>query len=151
LSAISWVVGTALSPQPTKHEAAFLFDTDLSARSLLPRVECAEALFCALDPQTTHSILDGEFFGSSDQRARKLLDPAVVSTKPRFQPPDTCFFLYVNNLSAGAIAAVDSQLQQLPAYIGYLPCAYSSAAKTFTSLNLMNYVIKRGGTVIMGA
>ncbi|WP_226487879.1 hypothetical protein [Pseudomonas sp. B20] len=141
---------TALTPQPTKHEAAFLFDTDLCARSFLPGVECAEALFCALDAQTTHSILGGELFGSSDQLARKLLDPAVVSTKPSFQLPDTCFVLYVNNLSAGAIATVDSQLQQLPAYLGYLPCTYSSAAKTFTSLNLMNYVIKHGGTVIMG-
>lgn len=96
------------------------------------------------------SILDGEFFGSSDQRARKLLDPAVVSTKPSFQLHDTCFVLYLNNLSAGAIAAVDSQLQQLPAYLSYLPYTYSSVAKTFTSLNLMNYVIKHGGTVIMG-
>ena len=141
---------TALTPQPTKHEAAFLFDTDLCARSFAPGVECAETLFSALDAQTTHSILGGELFGSSDQLARKLLDPAVVSTKPSFHLPDTCFVLYVNNLSAGAIAAVDSKLQQLPAYVGYLPCTYSSAAKTFTSLNLMNYVIKHGGTVIMG-
>lgn len=141
---------TALTPQPTKHEAAFLFDTHLCAQSFAPGVECAEALFCALDAQTTHSILGGELFGSSDQLARKLLDPAVVSIKPSFQLPDTCFVLYVNNLSAGAIAAVDSQLQQLPCYVGYLPCTYSSTAKTFTSLNLMNYVIKHGGTVIMG-
>ena len=141
---------TALTPQPTKHEAAFLFDTDLCARSFVPGVECAEALFSALDAQTTHSILGGELFGSCDQLARKLLDPAVVSIKPSFHLPDTCFVLYVNNLSAGAIAAVDSKLQQLPAYVGYLPCTYSSAAKTFTSLKLMNYVIKHGGTVIMG-
>ena len=130
---------TALTPQPTKHEAAFLFDTDLCARSFVPGVECAEALFSALDAQTTHSILGGELFGSGDRLARKLLDPAVVSTKP-----------YVNNLSEGAISAVASKLQQLPAYVGYLPCTYSSAAKTFTSLNLMNYVIKHGSTVIMG-
>ncbi|HCE7956462.1 TPA: hypothetical protein NID39_006092 [Pseudomonas aeruginosa] len=117
---------TALTPQPTKHEAAFLFDTDLCARSFAPGVECAETLFSALDAQTTHSILGGELFGSSDQLARKLLDPAVVSTKPSFHLPDTCFVLYVNNLSAGAIAAVDSKLQQLPAYVGYLPCTYCS-------------------------
>lgn len=141
---------TALTPQPTKHEAAFLFDTDLCARSFVPGVECAEALFSALDAQTTQSILGGELFGSGDQLARKLLDPAVVSIKPSFRLPDTCFVLYVNNLSEGAIAAVDTKLQQLPAYVGYLPCTYSSAAKTFTSLNLMNYVIKHGGTVIMG-
>lgn len=56
----------------------------------------------------------------------------------------------MNNLSEGAVAAIDSKLQQLPAYVGYLRCTYLSAAKTFTSLNLMNYVIKHGGTVIMG-
>ncbi len=141
---------TALTPQPTKHEAAFLFDTGLCAQSFVPGVGCSEALFSALDTQTTHSILGGELFGSSDMLARRLLDPAVVSTKPSFRLPDTCFVLYVNNLSEGAVAAVHSQLQQLRAYVGYLPCTYSSAAKTFTSLNLMNYVIKHGDTVIMG-
>lgn len=141
---------TALTPQPTKHEAAFLFDTGLCAQSFVPGVECSEALFSALDTQTTHSILGGELFGSSDMLARRLLDPAVISTKPSFRLPDTCFVLYVNNLSEGAVAAVHTQLQQLPAYVGYLPCTYSSAAKTFISLNLMNYVIKHGGTVIMG-
>lgn len=60
---------TALTPQPTKHEAAFLFDTALCARSFAPGVECSEALFSALDTQTTHSILGGELFGSSDRGA----------------------------------------------------------------------------------
>ena len=141
---------TALTPQPTKHEVAFLFDTDRCARNFAPGVECAEALFSALDAKTTHSILGGELFGSSDTLARKLLDPAVVSTKTSFRLPNTCFVLYVNNLSEGAVAAIDSKLQQLPAYVGYLRCTYLSAAKTFTSLNLMNYVIKHGDTVIMG-
>lgn len=46
---------TALTPQPTKHEVAFLFDTALCTRSVVSGVECAEALFSALDVQTTHS------------------------------------------------------------------------------------------------
>lgn len=113
-------------------------------------MECAEALFNALDAETTHSILGGELFGSSDKLARKLLDSVVVSTNQSFRLPNTCFVLYVNNLSGGAVAAIDSKLQQLPAYVGHLWCTFMSVAKTFTSLNLMNYVIKYGNTVIMG-
>jgi hypothetical protein len=141
---------TALTPQPTKHEVAFLFDTDRCSGSFAPGVECAEALFNALDAETTHSILGGELFGSSDKLARKLLDSVVVSTNQSFRLPNTCFVLYVNNLSGGAVAAIDSKLQQLPAYVGHLWCTFMSVAKTFTSLNLMNYVIKYGNTVIMG-
>ena len=141
---------TALTPQPTKHEVAFLFDTDRCALHFAPGVECAEALFSALDVKTSHSILGGELFGSSDKLARKLLDPAVVSMKPRFRLPNTCFILYVNNLSESAVVGIDSRLQQHSAYVGYLPCTYLSAAKTFMSLHLMNYVIKHGNTVIIG-
>jgi hypothetical protein len=141
---------TALTPQPTKHEAAFLFDVQLCTRSYAPGVECAEALFDALCAKTTHSILGGELFGSWDPFASELLDPAVMSTKPSFRLPSTCFVLYVNNLSEGAIAVIDSKLKQLAAYVGYLPCTHSSAAKTITSLGLVNYVVKHGDTVIMG-
>ncbi len=94
--------------------------------------------------------MDVELFGSSDKLARKLLDPAVVGTKPCFRLPNTCFVLYVNNLSEGAVATIDSKLQQLPAYAGHLRCTSMSVAKAFTSLHLMNYVIKHGNTVIMG-
>ncbi len=73
----------------------------------------------------------------------------MASTKPSFRLPNTCFVLYVNNLSEGAVAVIDSKLQQLPAYVGYMPCTYASKAKTFISLNLMNFVIKHGDTVIM--
>ncbi|MFW0888226.1 MULTISPECIES: hypothetical protein [Pseudomonas] len=139
----------ALTPQSTKHEAAFLFDEERCTHSYSPGVECAEALFDALDSKTTHSILGGELFGSSDKLARKLLDPIVASTKPSFRLPNTCFVLYVNNLSEGAVAVIDSKLQQHPAYVGYMPCTYSSKAKTFISLNLMNFVIKHGNTIIM--
>lgn len=142
---------SALTPQPTKHEATFLFDEERCVNSFTPRVECAEALFDALDTKTTHSILGGGLFGSHDEIVRKLLDPAVLSKKGiNFRYPNFCFALYVNNLSEGAVADIDAKLRQHPAYVGYLPCTYASLAKTFTSIHLMNLVIKQGNTVILG-
>lgn len=114
-------------------------------------MECAEALFDALDTKTTHSILGGALFGSHDEIARKLLDPAEVCPKGLyFRYPSSCFALYVNNLSEGAVADIDTKLLQNSAYLGYLPCTYASLAKTFTSMNLMNLGIKQGNTVILG-
>lgn len=141
---------SALTPQPTKHEAAFLFDEERCGNSFVPGVECAEVLFDALDAKTTHSILGGGLFGSHDEVARKLLEPAVVSAKGlNFRYPNFCFVLYVNNLSEGAVANIDAKLRQHPAYVGYLPCTYTSLAKTFTSMHLVNLVIKQGNTVIL--
>lgn len=142
---------TALTPQPTKHEAAFLFDEERCVSGGIPGLECAEVLFDVLDAKTTHSILGGELIDSCDEIARKLLGPAVVSAKGlNFSHPSFCFVLYVNNLSEGAIANIDAKLRSHKAYIGYLPCTYASLAKTFASMYLMNFVIKQGNTVIMG-
>jgi hypothetical protein len=67
-----------------------------------------------------------------------------------FRHPSFCFVLYVNNLSERAVASIDAKLRQHKAYLGYLPCTFSSLAKTFTSMYLMNFVIKQGNTIIMG-
>lgn len=142
---------SALTPQPTKHEAAFLFDEERCESTGMPGVECAEALFKALDPQTNHSILGGELVDSHDDIARRLLGPVVVIAKDlNFRHPCFCFVLYVNNLSERAVAAVDAKLRHHKAYLGYLPCTYASLAKTFASMSLANLVIKQGNTVIMG-
>ncbi|WP_017518790.1 hypothetical protein ACQCLI_09370 [Pseudomonas nitroreducens] len=142
---------SALTPQSTKHEAAFLFDEQRCSNTFIPGVECAEALFDALDAKTTHSILSGELVDDRDEIARKLLSPAVVSESGlTFSHPSYCFVLYVNNLSEGAVAEIDAKLRSHRAYMGYLPCTYASLAKTFASMHLMNLVIKQGRTVIMG-
>ncbi len=142
---------SALTPQSTKHEAAFLFDEERCDDKSLSAVECAEALFSALNPKTTHSILGGELIDSRDVIARRLLGPAVMIAKDLdFRHPCFCFTLYVNNLSEGAVSDIDAKLRHHKAYLGYLPCTYASLAKTFASMNLMNLVIKQGNTVIIG-
>lgn len=141
---------SALTPQPTKHEAAFLFDVELCVNSLVPGVECAETVFDALDMDTTHSILGGVVSGSDDGIARHLLDPTVVCRKTHdFRCPNSCFALYVNNLSKGAVERIDTELLKNSAYLGYLPCTYASLAKTFISMHLMNLGIKQGNTVTL--
>jgi hypothetical protein len=47
---------SALTPQSTKHEAAFLFDEQRCADMLVPGAECADALFRALDRKSTHCV-----------------------------------------------------------------------------------------------
>ncbi len=142
---------SALTPQSTKHEAAFLFDEQRCGNTFAPGVECADALFKALDPKTTHSILGGELVDDKDEIARTLLRrSAKVAKDLNFKHPCFCYVLYVNNLSEGNIAAIDSKLRAHRAYLGYVPCTYASLAKTFVSMHLVNLVIKQGGAVILG-
>lgn len=142
---------SALTPQPTKHEAAFLFDEQRCDNTLIPGVECADALFKALSPKTTHSILGGELIDDRDQIARVLLHrSAVIAKDLNFKHPCYCYVLYVNNLSEGSVAAIDSKLRAHKAYLGYVPCTYASLAKTFVSMHLVNVAIKQRGTVILG-
>jgi hypothetical protein len=79
---------SALTPQPTKHEAAFLFDEQRCNNTFVPGVECADALFRALDRKTTHSILGGELIDDRVQIARVLLRrSAVVAKDLNFKHP----------------------------------------------------------------
>ncbi len=142
---------SALTPQSTKHEAAFLFDEQRCDNTFVPGVECADALFQALDRKTTHSILGGELIDDRDEIARTLLrNSAVVAKDLNFKHPCFCYVLYVNNLSEGSITAIDTKLRAHKAYLGYVPCTYASLAKTFVSMHLVNLVIKQGDTVIIG-
>lgn len=142
---------SALTPQSTKHEAAFLFDEQRCDNTFVPGVECADALFKALDRKATHSILGGELIDDRDEIARALLRrSAVVAKDLNFKHPCFCYVLYVNNLSEGNVAAIDSKLRAHKAYLGYVPCTYASLAKTFVSMHLVNLVIKQGDTVILG-
>lgn len=142
---------SALTPQPTKHEAAFLFDEHRCDNTFMPGVECADALFRALDRKTTHSILGGELVDDRDEIARPLLArSAIVAKDLDFKHPCFCYVLYVNNLSAGSAAAIDGKLRANKAYLGYIPCTYASLTKTFVSMCLVNLTIKQGGTVILG-
>lgn len=142
---------SALTPQSTKHEAAFLFDEQRCENTFNPGVECADSLFKALDQKTTHSILGGELVDDRDEIARALLRrSAIVAKDLDFKHPCFCYVLYVNNLSEGSLATIDSKLRSHKSYLGYVPCTYASLAKTFVSMHLVNLVIKQGNTVILG-
>lgn len=142
---------SALTPQPAKHEAAFLFDELRCENTFAPGVECADALFRALDPKTTHSILGGVLLDDRDEIARPLLArSAVVAKDLNFKHPCFCYVLYVNNLSARSVADIDGKLRANKAYLGYIPCTYASLAKTFVTMHLTNLTIKQSGTVILG-
>lgn len=145
------VLRSALTPQQTKHEVAFLFDEERCDNKFIPGVECADALFKLLGRKTTHSILGGDLVGDNDKLARKLLgEAAVVAKDLNFAHPCFCYVLYVNNLSKQAVNSIHDRLNAHKAYLGYVPCTYASLAKTFISLSLVNLVIKHKNTVILG-
>jgi len=142
---------SALTPQQTKHEAAFLFDEQRCDNTLMPGVECANALFSTIDRRTTHSILGGELIDDKDEIARVLLNQsAVVAKDLNFMHPCYCYVLYVNNLSEGTVESMHAQLNAHKAYLGYVPCTYASLAKTFVSMHLANLAIKQSTNVILG-
>lgn len=142
---------TALTPQTTKHEAAFLFDEHRCNPDRIAGVDAADALFKLLPANTTHSILGGELGDDKDEIARKLLaDKAVIAKDLNFKHPCFCYVLYVNNLSSEALAAIHKGLTAHPGYLGYVPCTYASLTKTFVTMGLMNLVIKHRNMVILG-
>lgn len=141
----------ALTPQQAKHEAAFLFDEKRCASKFIPGVEVADALFKLLDPKTTHSVLGGELCDDKDELARPLLaDAAVIAKDLVFSHPCFCYVLYVNNLSKEALSRIHEGLKKNSAYLGYVPCTFSSIAKTFISMGLVNLAIKHKDVVILG-
>ena len=142
---------TALTPQPTKREVAFLFDEERCDNEVIPGVECADALFKLLDTDTTHSILGGDLIDDKDEIARKLLsEAAVVARDLNVSHPCFCYVLYVNNLSRNAVKTIHHGLKAHKAYLGYVPCTYASLAKTFISMSLTNLAIKHKNYVILG-
>lgn len=142
---------SALTPQPGKQEAAFLFDEHRCDPDRIPGVDAADALFKLLPAKTTHSVLGGELVDDRDEIARRLLgETAVIAKDLAFKHPCFCYVLYVNNLSEDALNALHAGLQAHSGYLGYVPCTYASLAKTFVTTHLVNLTIKHAGTVILG-
>ena len=142
----------ALTPQTGKHEAAFLFDEHRCNPNRIAGVDAADAVFKLLPAGTTHSVLGGELIGDDrDQFARKLLkEKAVIVKDLDFQHPTFCFVVYVNNLSATALANMHGGLKDHSGYLGYVPCTYASLTKTFVTMYLMNFGIRHKNTMILG-
>jgi hypothetical protein len=142
---------SALTPQQSKQEAAYLFDEQRCDSEFVPGVECADALFKLLDRKTTHSILGGDLIDDKDEIARRLLgEAATVAKDLNFKHPCFCYVLYVNNLSHEAVNTIHNGLKAHKAYLGYVPGTYASLAKTFISMSSVNLAIKHKNTVILG-
>jgi hypothetical protein len=142
---------SALTPQPAKEEAAFLFDEHRCDQERVAGVDAADAVFKLLPRNTTHSVLGGELIDDKDEIARRLLGGAAVIAKDLdFKHPCFCFVVYVNNLSRDALLAMDVGLRRHPGYLGYVPCSFASLAKTFVTMSLPNLAIRHKGVVILG-
>lgn len=142
---------SSLTPQPTKHEAAFLFDEHRCNPNRIAGIDAADALFGLLPSKTTHSVLGGELIDDHDKIARKLLREIVVIAKDLdFKHPCFCYVLYVNNLSLEALTKIHDGLKEHSGYLGYVPCTFTSLAKTFVTMSLVNLAIKHKNTVILG-
>jgi hypothetical protein len=142
---------SALTPQTTGHDAAFLFDEHRCNAGRIAGIDAAEALFRLLPAKTTHSVLGGELIDDRDQIARRLLGKvAVIAKDLNFKHPCFCYVLYVNNLSEGTLKSIHEGLAAHPGYLGFVPCTFASPAKTFVSMHLVNLVIKHKDMVILG-
>lgn len=142
---------SALTPQPGKEEAAFLFDEQRCNRDRVAGVDAADAVFKLLPRATTHSVLGGELIDDKDEMARRLLGEAAVIAKDLdFKHPCFCFVVYVNNLSREALRSIDAGLRLHAGYLGFLPCSFASLAKTFVTMSLPNLAIRHKGLVILG-
>lgn len=90
---------SALTPQGSKHETAFLFDTALIKSNWYGK-ELVEFFLSKLKSEANHSILTGDLDDPEDSFARRLLKASGVPHKGwSFSHPNVVFVIYINNLN----------------------------------------------------
>ena len=141
---------SALTPQGSKHEAAFLFNSSLVGSSRYGK-ELVEYFISILKSEANHCILTGDLRDANDEFARALLQSSAVAEKGlSFSHPCFVFVIYINNLNDKGAMQLHQSLKEHPAYLGYVPCTYASLTKTFISTCVGNRFIKYKRMVIMG-
>jgi hypothetical protein len=141
---------SALTPQASKHETAFLFNSELVSSNWYGK-DLVEFFLSKLKSAANHCILTGDLDDPQDQLARKLIQSsAVAEIGLNFSHPCFVFVIYINNLNDKGTPQLHGALKEHPAYLGYVPCTFSSPTKSFISTCVGNRFIRYKQMVIMG-
>jgi len=141
---------SALVPSADKHEAGLVFDPAAVESSWYVFPIIGEVL-PLLEPRASQSILCGDLIGRDQASVIEMIMESMVVTRPLSYPRERPLFcVYLNNLSDQALQRINQRLAVFPAYLGYIPATFSSRAKTYLSMTLVNTFLKHGKKVIMG-
>lgn len=140
----------ALVPATDRHEAGFVFDTREISSSWYGE-EVAQQFLPLLGKQSTQSVLCGDLIGDNQEIIFNVLDKHMILSRSfEFVHGSALYCVYINNLSATALAHLHERLRRYRPYLGYIPATYQTFAKTYLSTTLVNTFLKQEGTVLMG-
>jgi len=129
---------TALVPSLDNHEVGFIFDST-AIESSIYGAEVMSRILPLIDLRSTQSCLVGDLIAGNDAQEFifSLLEQFLVGNRAFEYIHSTLLFcVYLNNLTKKSLARIHENLQSFTAYLGYVPCTYSSLAKTYLSTSL---------------
>lgn len=133
----------ALTPQVQKKEIALIFDS--SKMGDWYGYEAAGAVLKNLDRRSSHSILTGDIFCSSEDMALRALNHSGNWwSKVEIANLGQLYCVYINNLSATGFDTLTAGLEQVPAAVGYADCTYQSRLKDILATCLGSRYVKAG-------
>lgn len=139
----------ALVPSMDRQEAAFIFDSTAFDSGLYGR-ETFNHVLPLLDPRSTQSILVGDLLGDDQRLIFDILcESMVLSRSFTFKHSTLLYCVYINNLSDAALRRLHEGLATCQAYIGHIPATFGSRAKTYTSLSVGSFILKKGKTLVV--
>lgn len=138
-----------LVPIMDKHEALFIFDSQKTGSNNYGR-DIFNQLLPLLDPRTTQSILVGDLISEDQPLIFDILKNYMTFVRPStFLHSTLLFGVYINNLSASALARIDTSLVKYQAYLGHIPMTFMSPAKIYASTTMAGFLLKKGKTLIL--
>jgi DNA-binding ferritin-like protein (Dps family) len=139
----------ALVPVMDRQEAAFIFDSTAFDSSFYGR-EIFNHVLPLLEPNATQSILVGDLLGDDQQFVLEILrESMTLSRSFSFKHSTLLYCVYINNLSDTALQRLHEGLAGCQAYLGHIPTTFGSRAKTYISLSVCSFILKRGKTLIV--
>ena len=142
----------ALVPTTDRNERAYLFNWRELGEANYGRVIVERAL-PAFQPQSTHSVLLGDWIYHKDHNAWFIaeLKKALLSTPAVYRGVGhDLYIVYLNNLSDGQAEAMHAAFQGMPAYLGYLDLNFASPLKGYISTMLVRAFIKHKRIILQG-
>lgn len=137
----------ALTPQIDRLEACFIFDTESGGQS----VHVADALIPLLDRRSSCSILCGDLLHPDQDAAFLLLSRHLhLHRNHEISHTTQLYCVYINNLSKKMFEDIHVGLQDIDAYVGYVPTTFSSDIKDWLSFTLTAAYLKSGRRVVNG-
>lgn len=142
----------ALVPTTDRNERAYVFNWIEVGEANYGRVIVERAL-PAFQPQSTHSVLLGDWIYREDHNAWAIAE----LKRSLFGVPSAylgvghdVYIVYVNNLSDGQAEAMHTAFQGMPACLGYLDLTFASVIKAYISTMLVRAFIKHRKFILQG-